>query len=101
MGPIPGCHPPLNPMALRLLLDSADPLEWERWLPSGLFQGITTNPTMLRRASQPCSLDHLASLSRRAAALGCRELHLQTWGVDGSSSWPTAGPWRPSIPSGC
>lgn len=70
-------------MALRLLLDSADPLEWERWLPSGLFQGVTTNPTLLRRAGQPCNLDHLGWLAQHAAALGCRELHLQTWGADG------------------
>ena len=70
-------------MALRLLLDCADPQEWERWLPSGLFQGITTNPTLLRRAGQPCTLDHLAQLSARAADLGCREIHLQTWGNDG------------------
>ena len=80
MGRVPGHPYPLNPMALRLLLDCADPLEWERWLPSGLFQGVTTNPTLLRRAGQPCTLDHLAPLSARAAALGCREIHLQTWG---------------------
>ena len=82
MGPVPVSPHPLNPMALRLLLDGADPREWERWLPSGLFQGVTTNPTLLLRAGQPCNLDHLAQLSGRAAALGCRELHLQTWGAD-------------------
>ncbi len=80
MGRHPSHPHPLNPLALRLLLDCADPLEWERWLPSGLFQGVTTNPTLLRRAGQPCTLDHLAPLSARAAALGCREIHLQTWG---------------------
>ena len=70
-------------MALRLLLDSADPRQWERWLPSGLFQGVTTNPTLLRRAGQPCSLEHLARLTGVATDLGCREIHLQTWGGDG------------------
>ncbi len=70
-------------MALRLLLDSADPLQWRRWLPSGLFQGVTTNPTLLRRAGQPCSLDHLRRITDTAASLGCREIHLQTWGGDG------------------
>jgi transaldolase len=69
-------------MALRLLLDCADPLEWERWLPSGLFQGVTTNPTLLRRAGQPCRLEHLERLCTRAASLGCREIHLQAWGTD-------------------
>ncbi|WP_216901575.1 transaldolase family protein [Synechococcus sp. CCY 9618] len=69
-------------MALRLLLDSADPDQWQRWLPTGLFQGITTNPTLLRRAGQPCTLEHLARLTATATGLGCREIHLQTWGGD-------------------
>jgi transaldolase len=40
-------------MPLQLLLDSADPAQWHRWLPSGLFRGVTTNPTLLRRVGQP------------------------------------------------
>lgn len=69
-------------MALRLLLDSADPSAWAEWLPTGLFRGITTNPTLLRRAAQPCSLEHLAVLTTRALDLGVQELHLQAWGSD-------------------
>jgi transaldolase len=69
-------------MALRLLLDSADPNAWAEWLPTGLFRGITTNPTLLRRADQPCSLEHLAVLTARALELGVQELHLQAWGAD-------------------
>ncbi|WP_411868032.1 transaldolase family protein [Vulcanococcus limneticus] len=73
-------------MALRLLLDSADPAAWAEWLPSGLFHGVTTNPTLLRRAGQPCRLDHLAVLTERALALGAREVHLQAWaGIDAGS----------------
>ena len=67
-------------MALRLFLDSADPQAWQQWLPSGLFHGVTTNPTLLRRANQPCSLPALAELSRMALAQGIAELHLQAWG---------------------
>lgn len=67
-------------MRLRLFLDSADPEQWARWLPLGLFHGVTTNPTLLRRAGQPCTTAGLARLSERALALGCREVHLQTWG---------------------
>jgi transaldolase len=67
-------------MGLRLFLDSADPDQWQRWLPLGLFHGVTTNPTLLRRAGQPCTIAGLALLSERALALGCREVHLQTWG---------------------
>lgn len=73
-------------MSLHLLLDSADPAEWRRWLPSGLFQGITTNPTLLRRAGQPCSLTNLEALAAEALALGARELHLQCWGADADAA---------------
>jgi transaldolase len=69
-------------MALRLLLDSADPAAWRQWIPLGLFHGITTNPTLLKRAGQPCDLSSLRQLSQEALALGVRELHLQAWGGD-------------------
>jgi len=69
-------------MALRLLLDSADPLAWDQWLPLNLFRGVTTNPTLLRRAEQPCSIDNLKELTQRALAHGVQELHLQAWGTD-------------------
>lgn len=68
-------------MSLRLLLDSADPRTWQEWLPSGLFHGITTNPTLLRRAGVPCRIEALAALVAQARQLGCRELHLQAWGA--------------------
>jgi len=69
-------------MTLRLFLDSADPQAWRQWLPSGLFRGITTNPTLLRRAGQPCSLEGLERLCGQALELGAQELHLQAWGAD-------------------
>ena len=72
-------------MRLRLFLDSADPQAWSQWLPSGLFHGITTNPTLLKQAGQPCRLEHLRQLSQQALDLGCRELHLQAWGGDAAS----------------
>jgi len=79
----PGSPPDLFlPMALRLLLDSADPAAWAEWLPSGLFRGVTTNPTLLRRAGQPCTLELLALLTARAMDFGVQELHLQAWGSD-------------------
>jgi transaldolase len=69
-------------MALRLFLDSADPSVWAEWLPSGLFHGVTTNPTLLRRAAQPCTLENLAALTALAIEHGVQELHLQAWGSD-------------------
>jgi transaldolase len=77
-------------MSLRLFLDSAEPDAWAEWLPVGLFHGITTNPSLLRRAGQPCRLDHLAGLSRLAFELGCRELQLQAWG-EGSEELEARG----------
>ena len=67
---------------LRLFLDTADTSVWDRWLPTGIFHGVTTNPLLLERAGQRCTLDNLASLADRAASLGAREIHLQTWGED-------------------
>jgi transaldolase len=69
-------------MALRLFLDSADTAAWAEWLPSGLFHGVTTNPTLLRRAGVPCRLEALAALTRQALDLGCQEVHSQAWGGD-------------------
>lgn len=69
-------------MTLRLLLDSADPADWAAWWSTGLFHGITTNPTLLRRAGRPCQRAELAQLCREAQALGVAELHLQAWGAD-------------------
>lgn len=67
-------------MPLRLLIDSADSKAWAALLPLGLFQGITTNPTLLRRAGLSCTLACVAELASDALDLGCRELHLQAWG---------------------
>ena len=69
-------------MGLQLLLDSADPKVWEEWFPSGLFTGITTNPTLLRHAGIPCTVRRLADLAARAEQLGVKMLHLQSWGSD-------------------
>ncbi len=64
----------------RLFLDSAQPDDWDRWLPLGLFHGVTTNPLLLERAGQQCSLANLERLTRQAVALGALEIQLQTWG---------------------
>ena len=64
----------------RLFLDSAHPADWERFLPLGLFYGVTTNPLLLERAGQECSLSNLEKLTRRAVDLGALEIQLQTWG---------------------
>lgn len=65
---------------LRLFLDSANPEDWQRFLPTGVFYGVTTNPLLLERAGQACTLANLEQLARRACDLGVEEIQLQTWG---------------------
>lgn len=72
----------ITPGGPRLFLDSADTAAWSRWLPTGVFHGVTTNPLLLARAGLACDVPTLARLAERAAALGAREIHLQTWGDD-------------------
>ena len=67
-------------MSLSLLLDSADPEVWMKWLPTGIFNGITTNPTLLKQVGEPSSLQNLRRLAKLANNIGCKELHLQAWG---------------------
>jgi transaldolase len=69
-------------LSLRLFLDSADPEAWRQWLPTGLFHGVTTNPTLLLRAARPCRLEELERLTREALDWGMQEIHLQAWGGD-------------------
>jgi transaldolase len=71
---------PENIPGLQLYLDSADPGDWARFLPLGLFRGVTTNPVLLERAGQACTLENLENLTRLAVKAGCGEIHLQTWG---------------------
>lgn len=68
---------------MRLLLDSADPEAWKDLWPLGLFRGITTNPTLLRRSGHSFDLESLGVLVAIARSLDCGELHLQAWGATG------------------
>ncbi len=68
-------------MAPRLLLDSADLGAWADLYPLGLFRGITTNPTLLRRSGHSCDGVGLGALVSSAQSIGCGELHLQAWGA--------------------
>ncbi|MEQ8967359.1 MAG: transaldolase family protein [Azospirillaceae bacterium] len=75
---------------LRLYLDSAEPDDWRRIVPTGLVYGVTTDPVLLRRAGQPCTPDHLLRLAELATALGAEEIHLQTWGTTPDAAEATA-----------
>lgn len=67
---------------MRLYLDSADVQDWARLMPSGAFFGITTNPTLARRAGLDYGAIDWAALAARAADLGACELHGQIVGSD-------------------
>lgn len=81
----PTCHRGSN----RLFLDTADTAVWEELLPLGMFHGITTNPTLLERANQPCTVANIHALAQRAFSITastaegasvCHEFMCQAWG---------------------
>ena len=64
----------------RLFIDTAVRSDIESWLETGLFHGVTTNPTLLVAAGIACSLENLAALAADVFAFGAREMQAQTWG---------------------
>lgn len=71
----------LNTSSIRLFLDTADTSQWQNWLPTGLFYGVTTNPLLLENAQVTCSVEQLKEIARQAFNLGAKEVQLQTWGT--------------------
>ena len=67
---------------MRLYLDSADENDWRKWLPTGLFHGLTCNPVFVEKAGIRLSENTLGDMVARAFAHGIREFHVQTWGAD-------------------
>ena len=65
---------------MRLYLDSADATELARVLPSPLVAGVTTNPTLLKRAG--LDWDALPDFVRRVEQLGVRTVHVQVRHAD-------------------
>eukprot|EP00959_Pyramimonas_sp_CCMP1952_P181692 3798650-Pyramimonas_sp.AAC.1 len=66
----------------RLVSDSFDPehREWDTYFPTGVFYGITTNPTILKRDGIICDVPHLRQLAEDAFRCGAQELLMQAWG---------------------
>ena len=67
-------------MGLNLLLDSAEPQSWKYWDDYGIFNGITTNPTLLKKANQSCDLKNIKRLLQKLEDLNYKEIHIQAWG---------------------
>lgn len=68
---------------MQLLLDTADRAAAEPLLATGVFDGITTNPTILRRAG--LTVDDIEDVHRWALAAGARQVFFQSWGADTES----------------
>src|SRR4051794_30178013 len=62
---------------MRIYIDSADIVQISEALASGYVYGVTTNPTLLRRAA--VRVAGVPDVVRDAVALGAKELHLQTY----------------------
>ncbi len=65
---------------MRLYLDTADREIATDLLATGVFRGLTTNPTILRRAG--LDVGRVPEVYRWAVDAGCREVFLQAWGPD-------------------
>lgn len=65
---------------MHLYLDTADRAAAEPLLGTGLFAGLTTNPTILQRASR--GVADIADIHAWAQAAGAREIFFQAWGED-------------------
>ncbi len=67
-------------MKPNFLLDSADVNSWKELIPTGIFQGITTNPSLILKAGLSCELKEIKRLTQKAKKFGCKEIHIQAWG---------------------
>lgn len=65
---------------MRLYLDTADRAAAESLLATGLFTGLTTNPTILQRAS--ADVTDIPEIHRWATGAGVQEVFFQVWGED-------------------
>jgi TalC/MipB family fructose-6-phosphate aldolase len=65
---------------IKLYLDTADRTAAEPLLATGLFAGLTTNPTILRRAG--LTVDAIPEIYKWATAAGAPEVFFQAWGDD-------------------
>src|SRR5262245_35575267 len=65
---------------VRILIDSAEIAAIRQALATGFVAGVTTNPTLLRRAGLRAA--GVPDLARQALAAGAQELHLQVYSAD-------------------
>ncbi|KAL9183330.1 hypothetical protein ACHAXT_005117 [Thalassiosira profunda] len=66
--------------------------EWDELLPLGVFIGVTSNPTLLERANEPCTVANLHELAAKALS-ATEEFMCQTWGATPEEMYDH-GVWR-------
>ncbi|MEL4359242.1 MULTISPECIES: transaldolase family protein [unclassified Luteococcus] len=81
---------------LGFYIDCAEQTVSEQWLPTGIFSGVTSNPTLLRDAG--VRLDDVAPLYQRLHELGAQEIFFQTWGTDAEALYGNAHRLREAAP---
>ncbi|WP_420174441.1 transaldolase family protein [Luteococcus sp. OSA5] len=86
-----------NPIPIRIFVDSAVREEAEPWLRTGLVHGVTTNPTLLRRAG--LGVDDIAEVARWATGDGEREVCFQLWGHSAEEQYAAAMRIREQAPA--
>ena len=62
---------------MKLYLDTFDTNSWQKWMPTGLFYGITTNPILADRAGLFYSTINWQSKMTIADELNVKEFHVQ------------------------
>jgi len=62
---------------VKLYLDTFDTNSWQKWMPTGLFYGITTNPILAERAGLFYSTINWQSKMTIADELNVKEFHVQ------------------------
>jgi transaldolase len=67
---------------VRLFLDTADRAAWDRWLPTGLFHGVTTTPTILDRAGLKSTIPALTQVVQELLTYPIQEVQAQCWGTE-------------------
>lgn len=68
---------------MRLYLDTADRAAAEDLLSTGLFTGLTTNPTVLQRSG--LGVGDAPDIYEWAVAAGAKEVFFQAWGEDAAT----------------
>ena len=65
---------------MRLYLDTANSVDWEDFMPTGAFYGITTNPLLTKKLGLNYGEIAWEEMVSKAAELGAKEFHVQIYG---------------------